>query len=136
MNRFSDLKNEAHQPSCFSRIFLISWTSVVTYWSSVICFSTLATAALLAVSIPTLSNSAEARRLGGFGMHGGFGHVGGWGRPGWGWGWGWPVAAGVGLGIAAATAPWGWGYGGSCTYWNGFAWVNACYGPDPYAWGW
>jgi len=43
---------------------------------------------------------------------------------------------GVGLGIAAATAPWGWGYGGSCTYWNGFAWVNACYGPDPYAWGW
>jgi len=66
----------------------------------------------------------------------GGGWRGGWGRWGGGWGWGWPVAAGVGLGIAAATAPWGWGYGGSCTYWNGFAWVNACYGPDPYAWGW
>jgi hypothetical protein len=82
-------------------------------------FSTLATAALLAVSIPTLSNSAEARGLGGFGMHGGFGHVGGWGRPGWGWGWGWPVAAGVALG-AAATAPWGYyggpGYYGGCSY--------------------
>ena len=66
----------------------------------------------------------------------GGGWRGGWGRWGGGWGWGWPVAAGVGLGIAAATAPWGWGYGGSCTYWNGFAWVNACSGPDPYAWGW
>ena len=27
----------------------------------------------------------------------------------------------------------GWGYGGSCTYWNGFAWVNACVG---YRWVW
>src|ERR1700756_4765324 len=65
--------------------------------------STLATAALVAVSLPTLSNTAEARGLGGFGMHGGFGHVGGWGggwgHGGWGhggWGWG-----GVGVGLAA-----------------------------------
>src|SRR5512135_3766771 len=57
--------------------------------------STLATAALVAVSLPTLSNTADARGLGGFGMHGGFGHVGGWGgggvHGGWGhggWGWG------------------------------------------------
>jgi hypothetical protein len=74
----------------------------------------------------------------------------GWGRPGWGggwrggwgggWGggggWGWPIAAGIATGVALA-GPWGWG-GGSCTYWNGFAWVNACvgYGPYGYGWGW
>lgn len=59
-------------------------------------FATLATAALMAVSIPTLSDTAEARGLGGFGMHGGFGHVGGWGHGGWsngGWGWGGSVLA-------------------------------------------
>ena len=64
-------------------------------------FSALATAALVAVSVPALTNTAEAR---GFGMHGGFGHIGGfghgggWGHGGWGhggWGWG-----GVGLGLA------------------------------------
>ena len=64
---------------------------------------------------------------------GGRGFVGrpiGWGGAGWGWrrgwgwggGWGWPVAAGVGLGLAA-------GYYGSCTRWNGWTWVNVCYGP-------
>jgi hypothetical protein len=50
---------------------------------------------------------------------------GGWGwRRGWGWGggWGWPVAAGVGLGLAA-------GYYGSCWRWDGWTWVNVCYGP-------
>jgi hypothetical protein len=66
----------------------------------------------------------------GFGGRGfvGRGFVGpgwGWGR-GWGWrrgwGWGWPVAAGVGLGLAA-------GYYGSCWRWNGWTWVNVCYGP-------
>ena len=89
-------------------------------------FSTLATAALLAVSIATLSKCAEARGLGGFGMHGGFGHVGGWGRPGWGWGW--PIAAGVALGVAA-TAPWGYyggyGYPG---YYAGYAGYYGYYG--------
>ena len=64
----------------------------------------------------------------------------GWGRPGWGggwrggwgggWGWGWPVAAGVAAGVALAT-PWAWG-GGSCTYWDGWSWVNACGGWGPY----
>ena len=93
------------------------------------------------------------------GFHGG-GAIGrpGWGggvgvvRPGWGggwrgggWGWGAPVAAGVALGIAA-TAPWGYygsygyPYGGSCTYWNGYAWVNTCYGGyesyESYGYGW
>jgi hypothetical protein len=63
----------------------------------------------------------------------GGGWRGGWGRGGWGWGW--PVAAGIATGVALA-APWGWGYGGDCTYWNGFAWVNACgYGPYGY-YGW
>ena len=64
----------------------------------------------------------------------------GWGvgwRRGWGgggWGWGWPVAAGIATGVALA-GPWGWGYGSDCTYWNGFAWVNACgYGPYDYGW--
>src|SRR6185369_16207045 len=60
---------------------------------------------------------------------------GGWRGGGWGGGWGWgaPVAAGVALGIAA-TAPWGYyggygyPYGGGCTYWDGYAWVNTCYG--------
>jgi hypothetical protein len=81
--------------------------------------SALATAALVAVSVPTLSGTAEAR---GFGMHGGFGHagfghagfghVGGWGGHHGGWGWG-----GVGLGLAtgalvgaALAAPY-YGYG-------------------------
>jgi hypothetical protein len=54
--------------------------------------SALATAALVAVTIPTLSGKAEAR---GFGIHGDFGHVGGWGGHHGGWGWG-----GVGLGLA------------------------------------
>ena len=80
------------------------------------------------------------------GFHGGAIGRPGWGggvgvvRPGWGggwrgggWGWGAPVAAGVALGIAA-TAPWGYyggygyPYGGGCTYWDGYAWVNTCYG--------
>jgi hypothetical protein len=64
----------------------------------------------------------------------------GWGRPGWGGGggggggWGWPVAAGVAAGVALA-GPWAWG-GGSCTYWNGWTWVNACVGYGPYGYGW
>ena len=64
----------------------------------------------------------------------------GWGRPGWGgrwgggWGWGWPVAAGVAAGVALAT-PWAWG-GGSCTYWDGWSWVNACGGWGPYGYAW
>jgi hypothetical protein len=64
----------------------------------------------------------------------------GWGRPGWrggwggGWGWGWPVAAGVVAGVALAT-PWAWG-GDSCTYWNGWTWVNACAGWGPYGYAW
>jgi hypothetical protein len=70
----------------------------------------------------------------------------GWGgavRPGWGggwrgggWGWGWPVAAGIAAG-AALTAPWGYygyPYGTDCTYWNGFGWVNTCYGAYGYGW--
>jgi hypothetical protein len=66
---------------------------------------------------------------------------GGWaggrwaGRPGW-RGWGWPVAAGVAAGVVLA-APWGYyGYGGDCTYWDGYGWVNACYGYGPYDYGW
>jgi hypothetical protein len=46
-------------------------------------------------------------------------------RPGWG-GWGWPIAAGVAAGVAANT--WDYGYD-QCSFWNGFAWVNACYQP-------
>jgi len=55
----------------------------------------------------------------------------GWG--GWGvrrgWGWGWPVAAGIAAGVATA----GWGYGSSCLAWNGYGWVNVCYGYAPYS---
>ena len=88
------------------------------------------------------------------GFHGGAIGRPGWGggvgvvRPGWrggGWGWGAPVAAGVALGIAA-TAPWGYyggygyPYGGGCTYWDGYAWVNTCYGGyesyESYGYGW
>jgi hypothetical protein len=71
--------------------------------------SALATAALVAVSVPALSGKAEAR---GFGIHGGIGHVGGWGGHHGGFGWG-----GVGLGLAtgalvgaALSAPY-YGYG-------------------------
>jgi len=55
----------------------------------------------------------------------------GWG--GWGWrrGWGWPVAAGVGLGVGLATA----GYYGSCWRWDGWTWVNVCYAPAYYGYG-
>ena len=56
---------------------------------------------------------------------------GGWGvRRGWGWGggWGWPIAAGIAAGVATA----GWGYGSSCLAWNGYGWVNVCYGYAPY----
>ena len=71
---------------------------------------------------------AVIRSRGG-GRGGGF-YGGGWGG---GWGWGWPVAAGVATGVAvAAGGPWGWG--NSCTYWNGFQWVNTCYGS--YGWAW
>lgn len=70
--------------------------------------SALATAALVAVSIPTLSGTAEAR---GLGFHGG------WGGHHGGWGWG-----GVGLGLAtgalvgaALTAPY-YSYGYSYPY--------------------
>jgi hypothetical protein len=97
-------------------------------------------------------------RAGGFGPGGAMAMTGfrggaigrpGWGgvvRPGWGggwrggwggggWGWGWPVAAGVAAGVALG-GPWGWGYGNDCTYWNGYAWVNACYGYGSYGYGW
>ena len=57
----------------------------------------------------------------------------GWGGWGWrrGWGWGWPVAAGVGLGVGLATA----GYYGSCWRWDGWTWVNVCYTPSYYSYG-
>jgi hypothetical protein len=76
---------------------------------------------------------ARAMAIGRPGWGGGIrpGWGGGW-RGGWGgWGWGWPVAAGVAAGVALA-GPWGYDYGGDCTYWNGYGWVNACYGPYGY----
>jgi hypothetical protein len=51
----------------------------------------------------------------------------GW-RRGWGWwGYGWPVAAG--LAVAAATTY------DDCWRWDGWQWVNVCYGPYSYGWG-
>ena len=41
--------------------------------------------------------------------------------------WRWPWHGGGDCSLGAG------GYGGSCTYWNGFAWVNACVG---YRWVW
>jgi hypothetical protein len=62
----------------------------------------------------------------GFGGRGFVGRRVAFAGPGWGWrrgwGWGWPVAAGIGLGLTA-------GYYGSCWRWNGWNWVNVCYGP-------
>jgi hypothetical protein len=76
-------------------------------------FSALTTAALVAVSVPALSDAAQARGFGGFGMHGGFGHLGGWGG-GWG-GSGWDgvglgLATGALIGAALATPYYGYGY--------------------------
>ena len=51
----------------------------------------------------------------------------GWGWRGRGWGWGWPVAAGIAAGVAATSY-----YGNSCYAWNGYTWVNTCYGSYPY----
>jgi hypothetical protein len=45
----------------------------------------------------------------------------GWRGVGWRRGWGWPVAAGIGIGYAGY-------YGSSCLAWNGWRWVNICYG--------
>src|SRR5262249_33618282 len=82
------------------------------------------------------------------GWRGGPGFVGsrvGWGRPGFvgrrvawggpfwgarwrrGWGWGWAVAAGLGLAAAATYASYD-----TCLQWNGWNWVNACYGAYGY----
>lgn len=59
--------------------------------------------------------------------------VAGW-RPGWrGWGWGYPVAAGL---LAAGALGYGYGYGyDQCLAWNGYTWVNICYQPYPYSYG-
>ena len=46
----------------------------------------------------------------------------------WGWrrGWGWPVALGIGLGAwSYYDSPY---YSDSCLAWNGYQWVNVCYG--------
>jgi hypothetical protein len=75
----------------------------------------------------------RAANVGGFRGAGWGGRRVGWG--GWGgrrgWGWGWPVAAGVGLGVGLATA----GYYGSCWRWDGWTWVNVCYRPSYYGYG-
>jgi hypothetical protein len=93
-------------------------------------------AASLAVAAVATSGSAEAR----WGWGGGWGWRGGWWGPGLGF------AAGALVGGAIASSyyyPYGYygyyggygpyspyGYGGGCgwrTYWNGYAWVRACY---------
>jgi hypothetical protein len=50
---------------------------------------------------------------------------GGW-RRGWRRGWGWPVGLGIGLGAwSYYDYPY---YSDSCMAWNGYRWVNTCYG--------
>ncbi len=53
-----------------------------------------------------------------------------WGRRGWGWGW--SLAAGIGLGAFSYGYPdaygYPYGYGDSRLVWNGYTWINLCYG--------
>src|SRR4029453_9674829 len=77
-------------------------------------------AALLAVSIPSLSTTAEA---GGWGHHGGWGgggwgHHGGWGGGGWG---GRGIGRGAGSLVGAAMAAPAYGYGYAPAYGYGYA---------------